>query len=114
MHPLLSVQYRTASETFGDSNGAHAQPLAKRRKLGGDSFQGSQPTNQPSFADVLERLKEDAGEAKGMGHGASILSISTAHADVEGGADCWPRPKLSHIDEKRDAISKYTVHAPNP
>ncbi|KZT70718.1 hypothetical protein DAEQUDRAFT_162972 [Daedalea quercina L-15889] len=79
---------RTASETFDDSHGAHAQPLVKKRKLGGDSFQGSQPINQPSFADVLERLKEDAGEAK----------------DVEGGADCWPRPKLPPIDEQRDAI----------
>lgn len=27
-------------------------------------------------------------------------------ADVEGGADCWPRPKIDPIDEKRDAISK--------
>ncbi|TFY53620.1 hypothetical protein EVJ58_g9353 [Rhodofomes roseus] len=80
---------RTASETFSDAHGAHSQPLAKRRKLGGDSFQGSQPTNQPSFAEVLERLKEDAGEAK----------------DIEGGADCWPRPKLGPIDEKRDTIN---------
>ncbi|OBZ73506.1 DNA polymerase delta catalytic subunit [Grifola frondosa] len=65
-----------------------AQPAPKRRKLGpsGPSFASSQPA-QSSFADVLARLKEDAG-AK----------------DAEGGADCWARPPLPSIDEKKDAI----------
>ena len=63
---------------------------------------------------MLERLKEDAGEAKGTKRGVRNISILTTYADVEGGADCWPRPKLGPIDEKRDTISKCTVHAPPP
>ncbi|PCH44386.1 delta DNA polymerase [Wolfiporia cocos MD-104 SS10] len=74
---------RTATETFkADSE----LPAAKRRRIGpADSLS---QTNRPSFADVLERLKEEAGEAK----------------DAEGGADCWARPSLKEIDEKRDSI----------
>ncbi|KAH9933323.1 DNA polymerase family B-domain-containing protein [Fomitopsis serialis] len=78
----------TISGTVSVSTKENIPLTREEKKVAGDSFQGSQPTNQPSFADVLERLKEDAGEAK----------------DVEGGADCWPRPKIGHINEQRDAI----------
>ena len=40
------------------------EPAAKRRKLTPSTPANSQP-NQSSFADVLQRLKEDAGETKG-------------------------------------------------
>ncbi|KZT09911.1 uncharacterized protein LAESUDRAFT_673547 [Laetiporus sulphureus 93-53] len=82
--PLL----RTATQTF--KNAMESQPLAKRRKLAekGSSFSGSQQTQQPSFADVLERLKEEAGESK----------------DAEGGADCWARATLPPLDETKDSI----------
>ncbi|TCD65917.1 DNA-directed DNA polymerase delta [Steccherinum ochraceum] len=65
-----------------------SQPAPKRRKLASqDAPQQSQPS-QISFADVLERLKEEAGESSG----------------VEGGADLWARPELSPIDEVNDSI----------
>ncbi|PSR90586.1 hypothetical protein PHLCEN_2v4879 [Hermanssonia centrifuga] len=65
----------------------NSQPAAKRRKLGPSGPASSQPT-QSSFADVLARLKEDAEETQ----------------DAEGGADCWARPALPEIDERRDPI----------
>ena len=40
------------------------QPAAKKRKLTPSAPTNSQPS-QSSFADVLERLKEEAGESKG-------------------------------------------------
>ncbi|KAL4246251.1 DNA polymerase [Abortiporus biennis] len=66
-----------------------SQPAAKRRKLGpsGPSFTSSQP-QEPSFADVLQRIKEEANESK----------------EAEGGADAWARPPLPTIDEKTDPI----------
>ncbi|KAF9649950.1 hypothetical protein BDM02DRAFT_3227677 [Thelephora ganbajun] len=62
-----------------------SEPSAKRRKL---DPSGSQPQNQPSFADVLQKLKEDAGE----------------DTHVEGGSDGWDRPALPTINPKRDPI----------
>ena len=41
------------------TNGRTSEPAAKRRKL---DPSGSQPQSQSSFADVLQKLKEDAGE----------------------------------------------------
>jgi hypothetical protein len=41
------------------TNGRTSEPVAKRRKL---DPSGSQPQSQSSFADVLQKLKEDAGE----------------------------------------------------
>ncbi|KAI0955116.1 DNA-directed DNA polymerase delta [Taiwanofungus camphoratus] len=78
---------RAATETFKVD--PESQPSPKRRKLGpsGSSFAASQLA-QPSFADVLERLKEEAGEAK----------------DAEGGADRWERPALPPLNEKKDTI----------
>ncbi|CCM00374.1 uncharacterized protein FIBRA_02404 [Fibroporia radiculosa] len=82
--PLTNV----IGETFKPDS--DTQPSAKRRKLGPSesSSKLSQSSQQPSFADVLERLKEEAGEARG----------------AEGGADCWARPPLSLIDESKDSI----------
>ncbi|KAH7929130.1 hypothetical protein BV22DRAFT_1081793 [Leucogyrophana mollusca] len=58
-----------------------AGPVAKRRKL-------VQPAAANSFADVLERLNI---ESKGG-------------VAAEGGADCWARPALPPLDEKRDTV----------
>ncbi|KIJ20820.1 hypothetical protein PAXINDRAFT_174244 [Paxillus involutus ATCC 200175] len=62
------------------------EPAAKRRKL---APAGSQRTQNSSFADVLEQLSQS-----GPGSGPSS----------EGGADCWARPKLAPINQKRDTI----------
>ncbi|KAG5647896.1 hypothetical protein DXG03_007820 [Asterophora parasitica] len=65
------------------------EPVTKRRKLApAASFQGSQTTVESTFADVLQRIKEEAGE----GHIA------------EGGSDSWARPYLAPINEKKDTI----------
>ncbi|KAH9940939.1 DNA polymerase family B-domain-containing protein [Epithele typhae] len=64
-----------------------SEPAPKRRRLDPPSFSSSQPT-QSSFADVLQRLKEDTNESK----------------DAEGGADQWARPRLVPINSKRDSI----------
>ncbi|RDB23547.1 DNA polymerase delta catalytic subunit [Hypsizygus marmoreus] len=66
---------------------AASEPATKRRRLGPAPSFGSRPT-ESSFADVLERLKEQAGE----GHVA------------EGGSDCWARPYLPPVNDKRDTI----------
>ncbi|THH28571.1 hypothetical protein EUX98_g5609 [Antrodiella citrinella] len=63
-----------------------SQPAPKRRKLA--PYQASQAPSQPSFAEVLARLKEEAGESK----------------DAEGGANLWARPELSPIDEESESI----------
>lgn len=63
-----------------------AAPSLKRRKLGPS---GSQLSQQSSFADVLEQL---------------TLDKSQNGAGSEGGANCWPRPSLKPLDEKRDTI----------
>ncbi|ESK97702.1 dna polymerase delta catalytic subunit [Moniliophthora roreri MCA 2997] len=67
---------------------ADTQPAPKKRKLESPSFgsQGSQ--SQSSFVDVLERLKEESGEKP----------------EAEGGANCWSRPPLPPINEKKDTI----------
>ncbi|KAJ3515999.1 hypothetical protein NLJ89_g1399 [Agrocybe chaxingu] len=68
----------------------NSQPATKKRKLGPTQSFGSQGVSQqPSFADVLERLKEESANGPN---------------DAEGGADCWARPPLPRIDEKRDSI----------
>ncbi|KAL0060857.1 DNA-directed DNA polymerase delta [Marasmius tenuissimus] len=63
-----------------------SQPAAKKRRL--ESPSGSQAEAKSSFADVLEKLKDETGE----------------RPDTEGGADCWSRPQLNGIDEARDKI----------
>ncbi|KAI0334514.1 hypothetical protein GY45DRAFT_1318071 [Cubamyces sp. BRFM 1775] len=65
-----------------------SQPALKKRKISPSAAATTQPL-QSSFADVLQRLKEDANEAK----------------DAEGGADAWARPHLPPIDAKRDSIT---------
>lgn len=42
-----------------------SEPATKRRKLGPAPSFGSQPI-ESSFADVLQRLKEEAGEGHGV------------------------------------------------
>ncbi|KAF8075071.1 DNA polymerase family B-domain-containing protein [Lyophyllum atratum] len=65
-----------------------SEPATKRRKLGpASSFQGSQ-ASESSFADVLQRIKEEAGEGN----------------IAEGGSDCWARPDLPPLNEKKDKI----------
>ncbi|KAG2070221.1 hypothetical protein BDR04DRAFT_1100449 [Suillus decipiens] len=63
-----------------------SEPATKRRKLGPSN---SQKTHDSSFADVLEQLSQDR-----------------AHDGIaaEGGADCWARPNIPSINEKRDSI----------
>jgi hypothetical protein len=45
--------------------GQRPEPATKRRKLGTTQAFGSQPT-ESSFADVLQRLKDEAGDGIGM------------------------------------------------
>ena len=45
------------------TGGRISEPASKRRKL---DPSGSQPQSQPSFADVLQKLKEEAGEDSRM------------------------------------------------
>ncbi|KAF8519681.1 DNA polymerase family B-domain-containing protein [Gautieria morchelliformis] len=61
-------------------------PAAKKRKLGAANVGVAA---QPSFADVLEKLKDE--------HGSGI-------ADSEGGADAWARPPLPKFNPKMDKI----------
>ncbi|EDR05542.1 uncharacterized protein LACBIDRAFT_251819 [Laccaria bicolor S238N-H82] len=70
-----------------------SERAAKKRKLGPtQSFNHnqtrSQLSQQPSFTDVLARLKEEAAGLE----------------DVEGGADKWARPPLRKMNEKKDSI----------
>ncbi|KAF4610971.1 hypothetical protein D9613_006736 [Agrocybe pediades] len=77
---------RTRTETDTD-----ALPAAKKRKLEAAGSFSSQPlTQQPSFAEVLERLREEG---------------ATGTTEAEGGADAWARPPLPKIDEKKDSIT---------
>ncbi|KAF8159802.1 delta DNA polymerase [Crassisporium funariophilum] len=65
-------------------------PATKKRKIGPAQSFGSQAvTQQPSFADVLARLKEE-------GAGGNV--------GAEGGADDWARPPLKALNEKKDSI----------
>ena len=79
-------------------------PAAKKRKLASSGPANSQPT-QSSFADVLQRLKDDANESKGSFQLHSLM-LACAHIvlDAEGGADSWARPTLRPLNPKRDAI----------
>ncbi|KAJ3821920.1 DNA polymerase family B-domain-containing protein [Lentinula raphanica] len=64
------------------------EPAAKKRKIEQSFSQKSQTQNQPSFATVLERLKEEKDGKRA----------------AEGGADQWARPTLHEINEKVDKI----------
>ncbi|KAK7687938.1 hypothetical protein QCA50_009157 [Cerrena zonata] len=82
--PLRSTQESFKMDT-------DSQPAPKRRKIGqsASAFSSSQQKPaEPSFAEVLQRLKEEAGETK----------------DAEGGADAWARPTLQPINASKDAI----------
>ncbi|KAF9526132.1 DNA polymerase family B-domain-containing protein [Crepidotus variabilis] len=66
-------------------------PIPKKRKLGPSQTLGSQNGTQPqpSFTDVLERLKEEG---------------VAGHSEAEGGADQWARPPLPPINEFTDDL----------
>ncbi|KAK7056216.1 DNA-directed DNA polymerase delta [Paramarasmius palmivorus] len=86
--PLTSSKANMQQSNKRTKPDTETQPATKKRKLEGASFgsQGSQ--SQSSFASVLEKLKEESGEKP----------------EAEGGANCWSRPRLSPIDEKRDTL----------
>ncbi|KAH0582948.1 DNA-directed DNA polymerase delta [Termitomyces sp. 'cryptogamus'] len=68
---------------------APSEPTTKRRKLGPSaSFQGSQGAADSSFADVLQRIKDEAGDGN----------------IAEGGSDSWARPYLTPLNERTDKI----------
>ncbi|EIM86884.1 uncharacterized protein STEHIDRAFT_79581, partial [Stereum hirsutum FP-91666 SS1] len=66
----------------------NAEPAAKRRKLGTQTSGSQSLPTQSSFADVLQKLKEESADG----------------AEAEGGAGLWSRPELPAIDEKKDSI----------
>ncbi|KAH8116379.1 DNA polymerase family B-domain-containing protein [Phellopilus nigrolimitatus] len=65
-----------------------SEPASKKRKLVPSGPAGSQGKQNGSFADVLEKLKEEAKET----------------GEAEGGSDSWSRPPIHRIDEKKDSI----------
>ncbi|KAJ8694871.1 DNA-directed DNA polymerase delta [Pleurotus ostreatus] len=67
-----------------------AERATKKRKLGtaGTPKLSQGAPAESSFANVLQRLKEESGDA---------------HA-AEGGADCWPRPPAPTINPQKDSI----------
>ncbi|KAL0953498.1 hypothetical protein HGRIS_004725 [Hohenbuehelia grisea] len=68
-----------------------SEPAAKKRKImGAKPLKASQPIQaDASFADVLQRLKEESGDT----------------VVAEGGADCWARPPLkAPINSATDTI----------
>ncbi|TDL23693.1 hypothetical protein BD410DRAFT_746439 [Rickenella mellea] len=64
-----------------------SEPATKRRRLGPSGPSSSQVA-ESSFTDVLEKLKEDAGE----------------RGTAEGGADSWARPTVPSINPEKDPI----------
>ncbi|KAF9462946.1 delta DNA polymerase [Collybia nuda] len=77
----------------------------KRRKLGPTQVFGSQPT-ESSFADVLQRLKEEAGDGIGTlyFHSTTVQPDIICSEEAEGGANQWARPFLSPLNEKQDDL----------
>jgi DNA polymerase delta subunit 1 len=99
----------TSTFTIRVKAAVETEPAAKRRKL---APAGSQRTQNSSFADVLEQLSQSG---PGSGPCASLMVPSLRLSDSferalasEGGADCWARPKLAPINQKRDTISMPT------
>ncbi|KAJ6624961.1 DNA polymerase family B-domain-containing protein [Mycena sp. CBHHK59/15] len=74
-----NVPLRSQNEKSRES-----EPAAKRRKIGPAGSFSSQPV-QPSFAEVLEKLKEETEDGVG----------------AEGGSDSWARPELPNIDPRK-------------
>ena len=115
LHPCSQPPHhhpRVHSDTSIKSN-MDSQPAAKKRKIAPIGPSNSQP-NQSSFADVLQRLKDDAGESRGPSPitlpPLCVLTISPS--DAEGGADRWARPPLPHIDVQRDSIGMSSLTVP--
>ncbi|KAF9499463.1 hypothetical protein BDN71DRAFT_1442132 [Pleurotus eryngii] len=67
-----------------------AERATKKRKIGtaGTPRLSQAAPAESSFANVLQRLKDESGDA---------------HA-AEGGADCWPRPSAPTINPQKDSI----------
>ncbi|KAF8630753.1 hypothetical protein AX17_005348, partial [Amanita inopinata Kibby_2008] len=80
-------EVKTNSQSRNKS-GHRSEPTMKRRKLDAASSFSQTPTQSSSFTDVLERLKEET--ADGIG--------------TEGGANCWKRPPLPKLNEKKDTL----------
>ena len=53
-----------------------SQPASKKRKISPTGPTNSQP-NRSSFADVLQRLKDDAGETRGLHFNLILLSAKS-------------------------------------
>ncbi|KAK7031378.1 DNA polymerase [Favolaschia claudopus] len=83
--PTPTTKENTPLHSHESSRGS--QPAAKRRKLEATGSFASQPV-QSSFAQVLEKLKEEAVEGTG----------------AEGGSDCWSRPPLPPINSRQNSI----------
>ncbi|KAG5342462.1 DNA polymerase delta catalytic subunit [Termitomyces sp. T112] len=86
---------------------APSEPTTKRRKLGPSaSFQGSQGAADSSFADVLQRIKDEAGDGNSEPYlplWELALSMSVWPV-AEGGSDSWARPYLTPLNERTDKI----------
>ncbi|KAF9045725.1 hypothetical protein BDZ89DRAFT_1058684 [Hymenopellis radicata] len=68
-----------------EATNAKDEPASKKRRLGNAAPLGSQ---QPSFTDVLARLKDEIGDAP----------------NAEGGSDKWSRPHIPALDPMQDAL----------
>ncbi|KAH9479640.1 DNA-directed DNA polymerase delta [Psilocybe cubensis] len=80
--PLTRARGENDMETF---------PVAKKRKIEATSSFASQlpASQQTSFAEILERLKEEG---------------AAGYIGSEGGEGEWARPTLRNINEKKDSI----------
>lgn len=98
----LTLYARTKDDAASDS-------ATKRRKLGPSaSFQGSQGGDS-SFADVLQRIKDEAGDGNSEFYSSwrkQTLSMG-AYVVAEGGSDSWARPYLAPLNEKTDKIGMF-------
>ena len=76
-------------------------PAPKKRKLGPAN---ARVTAQPSFTEVLERLKGETKGSRGVSRATSMSRQTDSRTESEGGADAWARPKLPKLNPKTDKI----------
>lgn len=111
LHTRLHYRNSHPPFTYSDTSfkpDLDSQPVLKKRKISSTGAASTQPL-QSSFADVLQRLKEEANETRGWCHLWTNVLTLTFKVDAEGGADAWARPSLPNIDPKRDSISKHSI-----